>query len=169
MLPPPSKGHPWLPQPPPRSAPRFSLRLCFSVMFVLPTYGPGWKSNRAGGQMNLRGGDKAIITGNVSNPRPAQHWFSREKVYSACGAKLGKEWKRLRSPPSARLRSCQHFPPSHPQQDMHAQTHTLVLSKCWNKPVKEPRASIGDDASKKYNHRKTYWMKQAAAIYSGWT
>lgn len=84
MFPPTNKGHPWLPQPPPRRAPRFALRLCFSVRFVLPTYGPGWKSNHAGGPRNLQGGDKVIITGNVSHPRPAQHWFSTEKVYSAC-------------------------------------------------------------------------------------
>lgn len=128
-LPPQAKGIPGCHGPPPRSAPHFALRLCFFVMFVLPTYGPGWKSNHAGGQMNLRGGDKAIITGNVSNPRPVQHWFSREKVYSACGAKLGKEWKRLHSPHSARLHSCQHSPlPTHSKTCMHRRTYSCSQS-----------------------------------------
>lgn len=52
-----SSGYPWLLQPPLCSG------FCFSLMFKLPTYGPGWKSDRAGGPRNLQGQKRQLPLG----------------------------------------------------------------------------------------------------------
>lgn len=52
-----SSGYPWLLQPPLCSG------FCFSLMFKLPTYGPGWKSDRAGGPGNLQGQKRQLTLG----------------------------------------------------------------------------------------------------------
>lgn len=94
---------------------------------MLPTYGPGWERSRAGGQMNLWGGDKAIITGNVSNPR-LHSTASAEKTFTQLVEQNLVRNESAFALPAQLVHTLANTSPFPPTAVLQADTHTRALS-----------------------------------------